>query len=98
MILLMVVDTIQNPNIISLPKPFLWQVEVLADSVPRAVIFSGRRSGKTQLGVYRILRTATTRVGLYWWVGLSWRSASLKRAWRLLKYYARKVWRAVSLP
>src|SRR5262245_36313526 len=23
--------------------------------------------------------------GIYWWVGVSWKSASMKRAWRLLK-------------
>lgn len=84
-------------NVISLPRPFEWQVKVLAENIPRAVIFSGRRSGKTQLGVYKILRYATSKIGLYWWVGLSWRSASLKRAWRLLKYYARKIWRAAGL-
>lgn len=33
----------------------------------------------------KILFAATRLPGLYWWVGLSWRSASMKRAWRSLK-------------
>jgi hypothetical protein len=35
------------------------------------------------------------RPGLYFWFGLSWRSASLKRAERLLQGYCRDVWRAL---
>lgn len=55
---------------------------ILADG--NVAIFAGRRWGKTEAGVLRILRGVTAVPGLYWWVGLSWRSASLKRAWRLL--------------
>lgn len=35
--------------------------------------------------------------GLYWWVGLSWRSASLKRAWRETTAIARIVLRGMGL-
>jgi hypothetical protein len=49
------------------------------------VVFAGRRWGKTELGVDEIIRGACERPGIYWWVGLTWRSASMKRAWRLLK-------------
>jgi phage terminase large subunit-like protein len=84
---------------ITLPRPFAYQREVL--SLVRAgvscVIFGGRRVGKTQLGVLALLEAATREVGLYWWIGLSWRSASLKRAWRLLKFYVRKIYRALGM-
>jgi hypothetical protein len=49
--------------------------------------FCGRRWGKTHAGVQRLLRSISTRPGLYWWVGLSWKSASMKRAWRELKFW-----------
>lgn len=81
---------------IDIPRPHPGQRELLAHN-GSAVIFCGRRWGKTQVGVYRLLQCATDAqaVGLYWWVGLSWRSASMKRAWRLLKFYVRKIWRAL---
>ncbi len=80
---------------IRLPRPHSDGQMALLDCRYFDVVFAGRRWGKTQVGVYRILRAATAKVGLYWWVGLSWRSASMKRAWRLLKFYARKIWRAL---
>ncbi len=87
--------TLDNePIYIDLPYPLAWQYEVLA-AAGNIVLFGGRRLGKTQAGVYKILKGAVSKVGLFWWVGLSWRSASLKRAWRLLKYYARKIWRSL---
>ena len=51
------------------------------------VAFCGRRWGKTHSGVQRILRSISQRPGLYWWVGLSWKSASMIRAWRELKFW-----------
>ena len=59
------------------------------------VVLAGRRWGKTIAGVERCLIGAQELPGIYWWIGLSWRSASLKRAWRLLKYYTRKAYEAV---
>ena len=41
----------------------------------------------THAGVQRLLRASSQRPGLYWWVGLSWKSASMKRAWRELKFW-----------
>lgn len=81
---------------IDMPKPHPGQYKLLKHK-GSAVMFCGRRWGKTQVGVYRLLLSATDKdtIGLYWWVGLSWRSASMKRAWRLLKYYVRKIWRAL---
>lgn len=38
----------------------------------------------TEASVQRLLRAQSMRPGMYWWVGLSWKSASMKRAWRLL--------------
>lgn len=79
---------------IRMPRPHEGQMQILRHN-GSAVVFAGRRYGKTQMAVYKILREATRIAGLYWWVGLSWRSASLKRAWRLLKFYARKMWAAM---
>jgi len=89
--------TIADTTEIKLPRPHPAQREFL--TFPGStVVLAGRRFGKTQAAVYRILQSATTEAGLYWWVGLTWRSASLKRAWRLLKFYSRKVWQAAGQP
>lgn len=84
---------------IALPRPFAHQREALAAirAGLSVVVFGGRRVGKTQTGVLALLESATRTVGLYWWIGLSWRSASLKRAWRLLKYYVRRIYKALGL-
>lgn len=84
------------PHLISLPRPHPAQQQLLSHR-GSTVLFAGRRFGKTQIAVYRLLREATEIVGLYWWVGLSWRSASLKRAWRLLKFYTGKMWRSIGV-
>lgn len=73
-------DTITIP----MPRPHPAQRQIFNSSVRFQVIFAGRRWGKTELGVDRIIRGVCRVPGLYWWVGLSWRSASMKRAWRLL--------------
>lgn len=54
------------------------------------VAFCGRRYGKTDANASRIYHWLPRRPGLYWWVGLSWRSASLKRAWREMTTVARR--------
>ena len=56
------------------------------------VCFAGRRWGKTDGNVFRLMQGVSMNPGIYWWVGLSWVSASMKRAWRLLKWYTRQVW------
>jgi Terminase large subunit, T4likevirus-type, N-terminal/Terminase RNaseH-like domain len=68
-----------------LPPLHTTQQLVFQDPHRFKTLFCGRRWGKTELGVDAIIRGATTTPGLYWWVGLSWRSASMKRAWRLLR-------------
>jgi hypothetical protein len=61
------------------------------------VTFAGRRWGKTDANVERIYKSMLTAPGLYWWVGLSWKSASMKRAWREVNAIARQVLRALGL-
>lgn len=60
-----------------------------------SVTFAGRRWGKTEAGVQRIYKSAFDKPGIYWWVGLTWRSASMKRAWRIIKEIARAMYRAI---
>lgn len=55
------------------------------------VAFCGRRFGKTDGYVQRLFYWMQKNPGLYWWVGLSWRSASLKRAWRETTTIGRRV-------
>lgn len=55
------------------------------------VALCGRRFGKTDAYVQRILLNMTERPGLYWWVGLSWMSASMKRAWREIRTYVERI-------
>lgn len=84
---------------IPLPKPHSVGQRDIILYPGNSVCFAGRRWGKTQAGVERILLEGqkANRRGIYWWVGLSWRSASMKRAWRLIKYYARQTWQTMGL-
>jgi hypothetical protein len=79
---------------ITLPRPHSQGQKDLILSTQNDVVFAGRRWGKTHTGVQRIVRSALNNKGLYWWVGLGWKSASLKRAWRELKLFATAVWKA----
>lgn len=81
---------------IALPRPHSPGQKELIFAPENIVCFAGRRYGKTQAGVTRLLKYATQEPGMYWWVGLSWRSASMKRAWRLLKSFVREIWRALN--
>src|SRR5262249_9264798 len=76
---------------IDLPAPLAYQEEILSCQKQFMCALIGRRGGKTQAGVYRILKGQAARPGIYWWVGLSWKSASMRRAWRLLKKYTRPI-------
>ena len=80
---------------IEIPKPHSEKQRLLIEDPRTIVSFCGRRFGKTQAGVERIFMSASRIPGMYWWVGLSWKSASTKRAWRLLKEYTRRIWRAL---
>lgn len=61
------------------------------------LLLAGGRWGKTEAGCRRLLRCMSEEPGLYYWVGLSWRSASLKKAWRLMAAYARAVCQAAGV-
>jgi len=69
---------------IPMPRPHPAQRRVFDSDARFQIVLAGRRWGKTELGVDRIIRGVCRMPGIYWWVGLSWRSASMKRAWRLL--------------
>ena len=80
---------------IILPAPHSEGQERLIYSRQNDVVFAGRRWGKTFTGCQRIIESALEDPGLFWWVGLGWRSASLKRAWRELKVFTRNIWTAL---
>ncbi len=60
--------------------------------------FCGRRFGKTDGYVQRLFYWMQRDPGLYWWVGLSWQSASMKRAWRGVTDISRQVLAGLGLP
>jgi len=60
------------PNLrIPLRKPHSEKQRQLIEYPGNVVTFAGRRWGKTDGNVLRIIRGATLDPGLYWWVGLS---------------------------
>lgn len=77
---------------ITMPKPHSDGQKRLLHSQGNDVVFAGRRWGKTHIGTQRIIKGALSDPGLYWWVGLGWKSASLKRAWRELKKFTTTIW------
>lgn len=60
-------------------------------------LYAGKRWGKTLAAGVRLVKEGTKNPGLYWWVGLSWKSASMKRAWRTIRSWHRKIWMAKGL-
>jgi hypothetical protein len=84
-------------QLVDLKAPHGPKQQAMVEHPGSVVAMCGRRFGKTDAYVQRILWQATTKPGLYWWVGLSWRSASLKRAWREMTAIARQVYRAMGL-
>lgn len=59
------------------------------------VVFAGRRWGKTHAGVHREFSASVQNSkALYWWVALSYRSASARWAWRQLRDIHHRVWAA----
>src|SRR5688500_14321828 len=60
-------------------------------------LYGGKRLGKTFIACEALVLSGTIDPGLYWWVGLSWKSASMKRAWRTLKKWHRQIWEAKGL-
>jgi hypothetical protein len=80
---------------LTLPKAHSPKQQEIIDWNGHGVAFCGRRYGKTQAAVIKLVVAVLERPGLYFWIGLSWRSASLKRAERLLQGYCRQVWRTL---
>lgn len=76
---------------VALPKPHSAIQQRIITTPGDVVVFAGRRFGKTEAMVQRILYHGARKPGLYWWVGLTWQSASMKRAWRLMSSIARKL-------
>lgn len=82
---------------IKIPPPHSDGQREIILSQNNDVIFGGRRWGKTEAGVERLFICAFTNPGLYWWVGLTWRSASMKRAWRRIKQITRTLYVAAGI-
>lgn len=60
-------------------------------------LYGGKRLGKTFIACEALVIEGTANPGLYWWVGLSWKSASMKRAWRTLRKWHKQIWLAKGL-
>ena len=57
----------------------------LIESPDSIVLLGGGRYGKTEAAIRRVNRAMIREPGLYFWVGLSWQSASMSKAWRILR-------------
>lgn len=80
---------------LKIPEPHSKAQAEILNWRGHGVALCGRRFGKTEVAVAKLILGAINNPGLYMWIGLSWRSASMKRAWRLLKAYTRDIWRQV---
>lgn len=72
---------------ISMPPPHSPSQRELITTPASVALFAGGRYGKTEAGIRRIIRAMILEPDLYYWVGLSWKSASFKKAWRVLYDY-----------
>lgn len=82
------------PDLI-LPEPHSPGQQELVDWNGSACVLCGRRWGKTIGGGLRLHRGCLEDPGLYWWVGLSWGAASMKKAWNFQSKLARLTWKAL---
>lgn len=80
---------------IQLPAPHSPVQEAIILDPASSVNLCGRQYGKTEAGAERITRFGLIEPGLYWWVGYDWSSASMRRAWSLLKGYTRMIYKAL---
>lgn len=87
----------QQTLTIPMRKPHCEKQRLMIEYPGSVVAFCGRRFGKTDAYVQRLFYHMGQQPGLYWWVGLSWRSASMKRAFRLVTYYARQILRMLGI-
>ena len=76
---------------IDLKKPHSDKQKTLIVTDDNLAIFAGRRYGKTDALVQRIFYQMLKKPGLYWWTGISWQSASMKRAEREITKIARQI-------
>ena len=89
-----IAQDLSHQGVLQFKKPHVHQQKIL-DFPGNTVTMAGRRFGKSDMAIIKIYTGALQEVGLYWWTCLSWKSAAGKRAWRLLKFWAIHVWRAV---
>ena len=82
---------------IRLLPPHSGKQRTLITHPGNVVSLCGRRWGKTDANTQRIFYWMEKNNGLYWWVGLSWKSASMKRAWRNITEIGRAVLREMGL-
>ena len=82
---------------LTLNKPHSEKQKLMITYPGNVVAFCGRRFGKTDAYVQRLFYWMTRSPGMYWWVGLSWQSASMKRAWREVKVIAVNLLRQMGL-
>lgn len=82
---------------IRLRKPHSQKQADMITYPGNVVTFAGRRYGKTDGYVQRLYYWAKRNPGLYWWAGLSWQSASMKRAWRETTIIARQILAGMNL-
>lgn len=79
-------------------KPHSDGQKAIILSSARDIVLAGRRWGKTHAGTQRLLKGASSNSGgLYWWVGLSWKAASMNAAWKQLIKYHEQVCRTFNL-
>lgn len=71
---------------IALSPPHSAAQRELIQTPHSVALLGGGRWGKTEAEVRRIVRAMSRRPGLYYWVGLSWQSASMAKAWRMLRH------------
>ena len=70
---------------VNLPRPHSPGQRELVETPHSVALLGGARFGKTEAEVRRMVRCMVEDPGLYWWVGLSWPSASMKKAWGMLR-------------
>lgn len=90
-------NKIEKGGVIELPAPHSAGQREMIEWTGSGVALCGRRWGKSTGMVYKMLRAASQRPGLYFWVGLSWKSASMKIAWDLLESYSAQAIKAAGL-
>lgn len=74
---------VRDVRIVLTPPHSAAQADVI-ETPDSLVLLAGGRWGKTESAIRKVTRAMVNRPSLYWWVGLSRKSASYKKAWRAL--------------